>query len=101
MPKTRKIILYVELLFRVLFYKLRYWITSIRPRARAYWLGGRRPRRLERPLLFMIIVIAPLVLELDQYLLWLSAWGGGAAVYINWNRAYKLIPRKRYHWAGE
>lgn len=100
LPKTRKMILYLELSFRVFIYELRSKIRRIRPRARAHWLGGNRPRRLERALIFTVILGAVPVLEFDQYLLWCAAWGGGAAVFINLNAASKLIPRKRYHWAG-
>src|SRR5687767_12402602 len=68
-------------------------------RARVHWIGyHRRPRRLERVLLFTIIIGAAFVLRLDQYLLWLSVWSGGAAVFINWCAAYKTIPQNRHHW---
>lgn len=72
---------------------------ALRPRARAHWLGHqhRRPRRLERPLLFTIIGIAPLVLNIDQYLLWLSFWGVGTVLLISFSVVHRAS-RRRYHW---
>lgn len=70
-------------------------------RAHTHWLGNaHRPRRLERALIFTVTLGALPVLEFDQYLLWCAAWGGGAAVFINLCAAFKIIPRRRYHWAG-
>lgn len=94
-PGWRRLIL--SLLISFLFFISR----PRRRRARVHWLGNmHRPRRFERPLIFAIIFVALPVFEFDQYLLWLSAWGGGAAVFINLCAAYKLIPRRRYHWVS-
>jgi len=101
LPMSRKVMLYIELRFRIVFYRINNLARLLRPRAKVHWIGHhRRPRRLERVLLFTIIIGASFVLRLDQYLLWLSVWSGGAAVFINWNMAYKLIPRRRVHWVG-
>lgn len=101
MSKMQKATLYVELLFRLAVFNFIRWWKYSKPRSRVHWLGHQhRPRRLERPLLLTIITIAPLVLEIDQYLLWLSLWGGGVAVVIPLYAAYRQVPQKRYHWAG-
>lgn len=99
MSQTQKATLYFELLFRLMWYRLRRRVYFARPRARTHWMGrANRPRRLERPLLFMVIVVAPLVLEIDEYLLWLALWSGGAAFFINFSAALRRVPQKRHHW---
>jgi hypothetical protein len=71
------------------------------PRARVHWAGRRhRPRRFERALFFLLLIGAMAILERDQYLLWCIMWGGWLSLFISAYSIYRLVPRKRYHWAG-
>lgn len=52
------------------------------PRAKAHWIGNRnRPSRLERPLLFLLIPAAILILEPQQFVLWSIIWGGAFSLF--------------------
>ena len=69
------------------------------PRARLHWVGhAHRPRRLERWLLAVLLLIAALIFEPREYLVWSIVWGGCLSLYLTLYSLLKLVPRKRYHW---
>jgi hypothetical protein len=68
-----------------------------RPRARIHWVGHVRPRRLERLLIFVLLLAAALILEQDEYLMWVTVWGALFSLGINLYLGYKLL-RRRAHW---
>lgn len=83
LPKSRKIVLYFELLFRLAWYRLSEWWRYSSPRARIHWLGRHpRPRRLERSFIAFVLVGGIFVLDTHQLLLWSLGWGGLASAFV-------------------
>lgn len=64
-----------------------------RRRARIHWVGNaHRPRRLERVLFLVLVPVAALVFEPQQYLWWAVGWGGFFALAINLYLILQLMP---------
>jgi hypothetical protein len=58
-------------------------LVGLHPRARIHWLGGpQRPRRLERPLLYLLFPIAMLLLKPREYATWAAIFGGFTAMMV-------------------
>jgi len=77
------------------------WIRS--PRTRVHWLGrAHRPRRLERLLLIVLMVISAVIFEPHEYMLWVCYWGGGVSLFVIVRTFYKLIQQYKTtnppHW---
>lgn len=74
-------------------------VSSFKPRrARVHWIGHNnhsRPRRYERALSFFLLFGGMLFLEPREYILWVTLWGGGLAIFINLQVIYLLIPHVR------
>ena len=71
-------------------------------RARAHWVGAaKRPRRLERPLFFVVLFLPVLLLELNQYLIWAVVWGGAASFFLITHTINNFVPRKACHRIGD
>jgi hypothetical protein len=67
-------------------------------RARMHWVGHfPRPRRLERLLGFLLLVVSMIILEPHQIAVWSMMWGGFFAIFLNLYMIYRFVPR-RYHW---
>jgi hypothetical protein len=73
-------------------------------RAHVHWIGHVRPPRRERLLLaVLLIVFLPLaifVLEQNEFLIWSITWGSVFVLAINSYMIYRLVPRRKHHWAG-
>lgn len=87
------------ILVRYARYRFRHWLKYPSPRAMVHWAGAsNRPRRLERVFIAFVLVGGFFALETQQLLLWATAWGGLASVFVIWQSFCKLIPRRQYHW---
>jgi hypothetical protein len=101
LPHAHKRLLYWQLRAWILIYPFARYLRSklSSPRARNHWIGRQdRPPRPERSLGVLILFGAFLVLDWEDYLVWATIWGGGAAVFVNLYMVYRLVLRKRAHW---
>ena len=103
LTKTQKATLYVELLLRLASYRLSKFLHYSNLRARVHWLGrAQRPRRLERLLLIVLMVISAVIFEPHEYMLWVCYWGGGVSLFVIVRTFYKLIQQYKTtnppHW---
>lgn len=69
------------------------------PRAHVHWLGHHdRPRRRERLLGVLLVLVAMLILEPHQFVFWSTLWGGFFAIFLNLYMIYRLFPQKQSYW---
>lgn len=70
------------------------------PRARVHWVGSHRRRRLERPLIILLFLVAMLILQPREFAWWATMIGGATSIYLTLYSVALVIPRKQYHWVS-
>lgn len=70
-----------------------------RSRARIHWIGYHRRRaRPERALMLLLFLVAMVLLEPLEYILWSIALGSAVSFFLLVVTVYRLAPRRRAHW---
>lgn len=96
--KVWKLII-LGVILELILWKKRYLKKTKNPRAQYHWVGrGNRPRRVERLLIFVLVMGAMAIFEPHEYIYWATLWGGAVSIFVSLYTLYILVPRKRHHW---
>lgn len=97
LTKIQKMLFWFRLLLWLIAYRARRYLAGlfVSSRSRAHWIGShRRPRRLERPLLYFLFPVAMVLLEPREFATWAAIFGGFTAFCVPLFSIYWLVARK-------